>query len=145
MNISKVFIGSILLSGALMAGSFNAMDEAKEAFAKEEYTKAFSIFSDLARKGDVKAQYFCAGMYEFAQGVEQNDAKALYWYEKAAEQGMRDAQQAVAYRYMQGIGTEVNKEKATHWYLQSARSVSEKDRLELAQWFDPANDDEANN
>ena len=145
MNISKVFISSILLSGALMAGSSNALEQAKTAFAKEEYKKAFTMFSELAERGDAKAQYFCAGMYEFAQGVEKNDVKALYWYEKAAEQGVRDAQQAVAYRYMQGIGTQVNKEKATHWYMKSDRSVSEKDRLELAQWFDPQSELEVNN
>lgn len=145
MNTIKIFIISTLLGGALMAESVNGMDQAKEALANQEYQTAFTIFSELAEKGDMKAQYFCAGMYELGQSVAQDDAKALHWYEKAAEQGMRDAQQTVAFRYMQGIGTQVDQKKAAYWYDKSARKVSVEDAQALAQWFDPNNTFESNN
>ena len=145
MKTIKIFIISTLLSGVLMAESVNGLDQAKEAFAKQDYEKAFAIYSELAEKGDMKAQYFCAGMHEFAQGVAQDDAKALHWYEKAAEQGMRSAQQTVAFRYMQGIGTQVDQEKAAYWYDKSDRTVSTEDAQVLAQWFDPSDTHEVKN
>ena len=144
MKTIKFFIISTLLGGALMAESVNGLDQAKTALVQQDYKTAFSIFSELADKGNMKAQYFCAGMYELGQSVARDDAKALYWYEKAAEQGMRDAQQTVALRYMQGIGTQVDQKKAAYWYDQSDRQVSIQEAQELAQWFDPNNTFESN-
>ncbi len=42
-----------------------------------------------AEKGDAEAQYELGEMYEKGQGIEQNYAKALEWYRKAAEQGVK--------------------------------------------------------
>ncbi|MFC2073960.1 tetratricopeptide repeat protein [Campylobacterota bacterium] len=139
MNTIKFFIISTLLGGVLMAESGKGLDQAKEALVNEDYKTAFAIFSELADAGDMKAQYFCAGMYELGQSVAKDDVKALHWYIKAAEQGMRDAQQTVAFRYMQGVGTQVDQEKAAYWYDKSARKVSIEDAQALAQWFDPNN------
>lgn len=145
MNTIKIFIISTLLGGALMAESVKGLDHAKEALANQDYSTAFTIFSELADRGNMKAQYFCAGMYELGQSVAKDDVKALHWYEKAAEQGMRDAQQTVAFRYMQGIGTPVDQKKAAYWYDQSERKVSVEDAQALAQWFDPNNTFESKN
>jgi TPR repeat protein len=145
MNTIKIFIISTLLGGTLMAESLKGLDYAKEALVQQDYETAFTIFSELAQRGDMKAQYFCAGMYELGQSVVQDNVKALHWYEKAAAQGMRDAQQTVAFRYMQGIGTHVDHKKAAYWYDQSARKVSVEDAQALAQWFDPNNTLKSNN
>jgi TPR repeat protein len=37
-------------------------------------------------------------MYDRGQGVEQDDEKAVYWYEKAAEQGHGKAQLTLSVR-----------------------------------------------
>ncbi len=145
MNILKLFIVSVLLAVGAMAGSARGLDQAKEALLDQDYEKAFSIFSGLADEGNMKAQYFCAGMYELGQSVAKDEEKALHWYEKAALQGMREAQQTVAFRYMQGIGTDVDQEKAAYWYEKSDRRVSVEDAKALAQWFDPNNTSGSNN
>ncbi len=145
MNAVKTFIISALLGGVLMAESTKALEQAKAALVKQDYTVAFALFSKLAEQGDMKAQYFCAGMYELGHSVVKDDVKALYWYEKAAEQGMRDAQQAVAFRYMQGVGTQADQKKATYWYDKSAPQVSVEEAQSLAQWFDPNNTFRTNN
>ncbi len=145
MKKISLFLISTLFGTVLMAESVQGLEDAQKAFMDEDYTKAFAIYSKLAHKGDMKAQNFCAGMYEFAQGVAKDDVKALYWYEKAAEQGMRSAQQTVGYRYMQGIGTTVDLVKSAYWYDKSLAKVSSKDSQVLAQWFDPSSAQEVNN
>ncbi len=145
MKKTGLFIISTLFGTILMAESSQGMEEAQRAFMKEDYTKAFAIYSELARKGDMKAQNFCAGMYEFAQGVAKDDVKALYWYEKAAEQGMRSAQQTVGFRYMQGIGTPVDLAKSAYWYDKSTAKSSAQDSQIFAQWFDPRSAQNVNN
>jgi len=145
MNTIKTLIISTMLGGVLTAGSAETLEQAQKAFVNEDYKTAFAIYSKLAMKGDMKAQNFCAGMYEFAQGVDKDDAKALYWYEKAAAQGMRSAQQTVGFRYMQGVGTQVNQEKAAYWYDKSRRESAVQDSRVLAQWFDPNRAQEVNN
>lgn len=145
MNTIKIFFLSLILSSVLMAENANTLDQGREAFMQKDYASAFTLFSQLAAKGDAKAQYYCAGMYEFAQGVDKDDTKALYWYEKAAEQGMRDAQRAVAFRYEFGIGTKADQDMAAYWYEKSKRTASDEQRVTLAQWFDPRSTFDANN
>ncbi len=141
----KIFIVSILFATVLLADSARMMEEAQKAFLKQEYEEAFSLYHELALKGNKKAQNFCAGMYEFGQGVQKDDEKALYWYEKAAQQGMRSAQQTVGYRYMQGIGTSIDKAKAQYWYDKSKRSVTFEEIELFAQWLDSSSMQALNN
>ena len=145
MNPVKIFIISALIGGVLMAESSKGLEQAKAALVKQDYTTAFTLFSELAEKGDMKAQYFCAGMYELGHSIAKDDVKALYWYEKAAEQGMKDAQQTVAFRYMQGVGTPVDQKKAAYWYDKIETKVSVEESQVLAQWFDPNNTFGTNN
>lgn len=145
MNTIKISLLSLLLSSVLMAENINELDQGREAFIQKDYASALTIFSELASKGDVKAQYYSAGMYEFGQGVDKDDTQALFWYEKAAEQGMREAQRTVAFRYEFGIGTKADQKMAAYWYEKSKRTASDKERVTLTQWFDPRNTFEVNN
>ena len=44
-----------------------------------------------AEQGNSNSQYSYGWCYEMGKGVEQDDAKALKWFQKAAEQGQTDA------------------------------------------------------
>jgi len=85
---------------------------------------SFSAYSDelfdetleLAQKGDAAAQYNLAWMYDNGEGVSENDAEAIKWYQKAAEQGDADAQSNLGVMYANGEGVPENKIKAYLWY-----------------------------
>lgn len=46
-----------------------------------------------ADQGDAIAQYALAGCYYNGDGVEQDDAKAVEWWRKAADQGFELAKE----------------------------------------------------
>lgn len=48
-----------------------------------------------AEQGDIEAQDELGYMYEHGEGVEQDYAKAIQWYEKAAAQGCQEAIEAL--------------------------------------------------
>lgn len=50
----------------------------------------------LAEQGDASAQFNLGDCYHNGEGVEKNDARAVYWYRNAAEQGMEAAQKKIA-------------------------------------------------
>ena len=45
-----------------------------------------------AEKGDMQSQYNLGTIYKQGLGVEVNDLKAFFWFNKAAEQGLAKAQ-----------------------------------------------------
>jgi TPR repeat protein len=58
-------------------------------------------------------------MYEFGQGVSQDDTKAAAWYLRAAEQGMVDAQAKLAEMYEEGRGVPKDLKEAERWRFES--------------------------
>jgi TPR repeat protein len=54
-------------------------------------------------------------VYYFGQGVPQDYARSLYWFEKAADQGCFGAYAAVSSLYRDGKGTSVDLGKAYMW------------------------------
>ena len=59
----------------------------------------------LADKGDARAQFNLALLYENGQGLKYNAAEALLWYRKAADQGMAEAQVKLGNLFSQGETT----------------------------------------
>ena len=47
----------------------------------------FEFQSKLAEKGNAKAQYYLAQMYEQGRGTEANPELARHWYEQAEQNG----------------------------------------------------------
>jgi uncharacterized protein len=58
--------------------------------------------------------------YLLGRGVVQNDAKAFYYFNKAANEGDPFAQNEVAYMYAAGKGTTRDDRKALVWYEKAA-------------------------
>ena len=61
-------------------------------------------------------------MYMYGEGVEQDGAKAVEWYTKAADLGNTDAMNNLGYMYANGYGTEQDNDKALEWYVKSLSS-----------------------
>jgi TPR repeat protein len=57
------------------------------AFGRGDYAGALAIWQPLAEQGDVNMQLLVGSIHDFGQGVPQDDAEAVKWYELAAMQG----------------------------------------------------------
>jgi len=73
-----------------------------------------------ADKGDVQAQYTVADKYKKGDGVDQDYAKALAWYKKAAEQGSTGAQNNIGVMYERGEGVAQDYVEAYNWFKRAA-------------------------
>ncbi len=60
------------------------------------YSVAIPLLLEAARQGQVRAQYNLGAAYLNGQGVAQDLAQSLYWFEQAARQGDSDAKEKVA-------------------------------------------------
>ena len=97
--------------------SFGAnFDDGYSAIEKGDYKTAFTIFEDLAEKGDAVAQFALGFMYYDGLGVRQDYFKAKEWYEKAATQGDAQAQNNLGVMYDNGYGVIQDKKIAKELY-----------------------------
>jgi len=71
-------------------------------------------------RGDVNAQYELGRRYAMGDGVAENDAEAVKWYEKAAVQGHVEAQFYLGTCYAYGNGVQKNISKAAKWLTMAA-------------------------
>ena len=70
----------------------NPLDAGWEAFGRGDYDGALGIWKPLAEQGDVNMQLLIGSIYDLGQGVPQDDAEAVKWYELAAKQGSAKGQ-----------------------------------------------------
>lgn len=89
-------------------------------------------FLIAAERGDANAQFDLALRYADGDGVEQDQSKAVHWYQKAAEQGHAKAQFNLAVRYENGNGIERDQTKAVRWYLKAAQQGHSGAQFNLA-------------
>lgn len=85
----RVGLALLLFLNLCFANTFN---NALEAYKKEEYTKAFTIFEKLANEGNASAQHNLGVMYYYGDGVAMDKKKAYTLLVQAADQGHEEAQ-----------------------------------------------------
>ena len=73
-----------------------------------------------AYAGEAAAQNALGRLYFGGQGVHQNDAEALAWWQKAAAHNNADAQTNLGALYDQGRAVPLDKEQAQAWWLRAA-------------------------
>ncbi|WP_395505174.1 tetratricopeptide repeat protein [Ectopseudomonas hydrolytica] len=76
-------------------------------------------------------RYQLGQLYLRGQGVEQNPATALSWFDQAADQGLARAQYQSARMYQRGQGVAANPIKARQRFEQAARQGHREAQLEL--------------
>ena len=71
--------------------------------------------------------------YETGQGCDQNDTKAVEWYEKSANLGFSLAMFNVGNCYKNGWGVTKDLNQAREWYTKSAAQGDELAQSQLDQ------------
>ena len=90
-----------ICSSAAAADSFQ---RAAKAYAAQKYALASRLFTDLAARGDARAQTYLGYMYANGIGVPQNFMVAAGWYRCASQQGIARAQYMLGLMYDKGQG-----------------------------------------
>lgn len=116
-------LGAIFEHGAKGVES-NATESARM------YQIAASEMDVFAQKGSADAQHVLAGMYQQGQGVGQNLAMALRWWEKAALQGHVLAQLSLGRLYAQGDDVQRDTYQAAYW-LDLAAAQGEQEAVAM--------------
>lgn len=89
----------------------------------------------LAEQGNSDAQFDLGSAYDVGTRVPKDDAKAVYWYKKAAEQGLGAAQNNLGVRYRDGKGVPQDYTKALYWFGQAARQGDETAQMSLGEIY----------
>ena len=114
----------------------------------ERESKLAGIFAGK----DVERIYQVAKNFTVGIGFEQNDTKAVRWYERAAELGHKEAQTQVARAYTYGQGVPKDYKKAAKWVALVAKGgadwaqytygiflehgyAGEPDLVQAAHWY----------
>jgi uncharacterized protein len=66
-------------------------DQAQKLYESGDFTSAFPLYIDLARRGRVGCQRFVGWMYFLGEGTAQDLDEAYKWFRKAADNGDREA------------------------------------------------------
>ncbi|OCL97562.1 Beta-lactamase HcpA precursor [Aliarcobacter thereius] len=115
--MKKLLISLSLFVNLVFGTSF---DDAFDAFAKADYDKAFKLFEELEKSGDINAQFYLGLFYYDGKGIAKNYEKAIELYEKAANRGDADSQYNLGLIYVEGIATKQDYEKAKYWWEKAA-------------------------
>lgn len=111
-----------------------------EAYDGGDYQRALDEWRPLAEAGDPRAQIALASMYQFGEGVPEDEIKAAKWYWRAAEQGEPVAQINLAKLYATGRGLARDYVRAYMWFDIAAlrgRGDARKARDDLAAEMAP--------
>ena len=91
-----------------------------EHYEAERYESAHTLFTELAKKRVVEAQFMLGVMSEFGDGVPASYHDAVMWYQTAAEGGLASAQNRLGTLYANGIGVSPDREQAEFWLRKAA-------------------------
>ena len=120
------YLKRVVLAGgvswlALCGPAFATLQEALDALKEQDYIFAMEEFTRLADKEEnAEARYYIGRMYEQGTGVQQDELKALEFYQQAADQGSASAALKVGNAYYNGKGKEKDYKEAFKWYKKAA-------------------------
>ena len=97
------------------------LELATKFYNEQNFTKAFELYEQLAKQGNIDAQFYLGLMYYNGQGVKQDFSYAVYWYEESAIQGHAEAQFNLGVMYDCGLGVKQDYKKARELYEESAK------------------------
>ena len=96
-----------------------------DAFERGDPQLALAIFKDLAQAGDNNMQVMVGQIYDFGQGVPQDDAEALKWYLQAAEAGNAKGQYQAGVLYFRSQGVPQNLIESYRWLTVAAEGKTQ--------------------
>ena len=114
-------LGALGVAAALCApAAAGPLEDANDAYHEKAYAKAAELWRPLAEKGDAAAQFSLGTLYAEGKGVEQNDATAFLWFQRAANQGDATAQYNMGASYAEGAGIGKSYVDAAKWFRRAA-------------------------
>ena len=122
-NESNYFVGSIYLEGQYVPPDQVEAVKWLSIAAEDGEETAKILLEQVGEEnesGNLEAQLALGNMYKNGYGVEVDNAKAFYWYYKAAQYYNPIAEYNIALMYENGIGTAQNTTKAAFLYRQAA-------------------------
>ncbi len=129
MDMKILILFSIFL---ISVPSFaNDFQDGLDAIYETDYEKALEKLVPLAEQGHASAQYNLGVMYEWGNGVTQNDSIAIKWYKLSAERSHKDAQNNLGAMYSKGEGTDRDFIEALKWFIISEKNGSEGGRKNI--------------
>ena len=111
--------GSLLMKGRLSDNQIGDTNGPVSPFSLGDKPPSESI-RVAAEKGDAKAQYDLAVLYDKGGGVARDAVEAVKWYRKAAEQRYAYAQYNLGVCYDEGDGVTKDAAEAVKWYRKAA-------------------------
>ena len=122
-NLVSIFLLLLLTLHSVLAADFKkGLDAAK----KGNFETALKEWRPLAEQGDSYAQYNLGLMYDYGEGVIEDDTQAVYWFRKAAEQGHAKAQYNLGVMYESGRGIAKDDTQAVYWFRKAAEQGEAK-------------------
>lgn len=125
MQIKKLNLLIFLLFFSLNTFS-KTLEDGENEYNNKRYESAFQIWKPLAESGNPFAQTYLCILYENAQGVTKDYAKAIYWCKLGAEKNISAALFSLGNFYTNGFGVEKNFKIAFDYYKKSAMLGSNK-------------------
>ena len=119
MNVAP-FLLSAMINAAPVSSNVDHYVVGYSAFLEGNAEVAHETWQRLAFRGDARAQYGLAVMYELGQGVAPNYSEAARWYQQAVEQHYAMASNNLAMLYEAGKGVPQNIKIAVELYREAA-------------------------
>ena len=98
--------------------------------------KRFNEQNNLAKKGNIKAMYDVAKLYQRGRGVDKSLTKASEWFSEAAKVGNSAAQAQLGILYFEGRGVKQNYKKAFKLLNQAANKNIPSAQYQLGNMYE---------
>jgi len=116
----------------LSAIYFNA---AREEHGQDKYKIAFQWNLLQAKKGNKRAQYIIASLYEDGLGIKKDLNKAFEWYLKSAKNGHIKSQRNIGSAYLVGTTVKKDENKSFIWFKRAAENGEEDSMFFIGRYY----------
>lgn len=106
-------------------------DQGFAAFDQQNYSKAYHVWSELAKTNNAKAEYGLWRLLYYGLGVPKDTVTAMSWLKKSAEQEYLQAQFDLGTCYWEGIGVVADRAVALKWFQSAAAKGDPHSQLVL--------------
>jgi TPR repeat protein len=141
-NAIRAALCAVVLLAAAPAAWAGPFEDGVKAFEAEQYPEALKLLTPVAEGGNAEAAYLLGEMYgprswgqpgENRHGVEQDNARVIAWWTKAAEAGNAKAQLKLGWWMMRGQDVvAVDETKAMQWLVKAAEQGEPQAQFEAA-------------
>ena len=137
--VAKLIVIHLLLLTAFSPAYAKNINDAKQLIRAKDFSGAHSIYKDLAKKGNIEAQYSLAVLYRNGHGTNKNLEQAYKWFMSAARNNHQKAQYELGMLYKSGQGTTRSIAKAHYWLNKSAKqgNIKAAQQLEIIAFVSP--------